>query len=226
MQYKNKQRAISKQRLNEHVPAETSRTPQYSYNGNGGVFYLVRAEELKRRQSWQSSSVVSWKSACEGNRLVWNGRQPGIQLVEGWQLSWALHGRLRRGGAIVESIVNKNWVAGYSPDSNDVNAGSWGISTVNAVARERPLKTQQAGKGLVGDVVICKVWRLAIALQLLVDPDGVYKRSINPIHQSKLRLYSHTPKYLMMMMIIIIIYLLLWRANYSVSKISEIQSKR
>jgi hypothetical protein len=29
-------------------PAETRRTQQYSYNGNGGVFYVVRAEELKK----------------------------------------------------------------------------------------------------------------------------------------------------------------------------------
>jgi hypothetical protein len=31
-------------------------------------------------------------------------------------------------------------------------------------ARERLVKTQQAGKGLAGAVVICKVWKLAIAL--------------------------------------------------------------
>jgi hypothetical protein len=32
------------------------------------------------------------------------------------------------------------------------------------VARERLVKTQQAGKSLVGAVMICKVWRLAIVL--------------------------------------------------------------
>jgi hypothetical protein len=35
---------------------------------------------------------------------------------------------------------------------------------LEAVARERVLKTQQAKKGLADAVVICKVWRLAIAL--------------------------------------------------------------
>jgi hypothetical protein len=36
---------------------------------------------------------------------------------------------------------------------------------LKAVARERSMKTQQAGKkNLAGAKVICKVWRLAIAL--------------------------------------------------------------
>jgi hypothetical protein len=30
--------------------------------------------------------------------------------------------------------------------------------------RERLVKTQQAGKGLAGAVVICELWRLAVAL--------------------------------------------------------------
>jgi hypothetical protein len=36
-------------------------------------------------------------------------------------------------------------------------------SLSEAVARERLVKTQQAGKGLANAVVICKVWRLLIA---------------------------------------------------------------
>jgi hypothetical protein len=32
------------------------------------------------------------------------------------------------------------------------------------VARERLVKAQQAGKGLGGAVVICELWRLAVAL--------------------------------------------------------------
>jgi hypothetical protein len=35
---------------------------------------------------------------------------------------------------------------------------------LEAVAWERLLKTQQAGKGLAGNVVICELWRLAVAL--------------------------------------------------------------
>jgi hypothetical protein len=38
------------------------------------------------------------------------------------------------------------------------------LPLLEAVARERLVKTQQMGKGLVGAVVICKVWRLAAAL--------------------------------------------------------------
>jgi hypothetical protein len=32
------------------------------------------------------------------------------------------------------------------------------------VARERLVNTQQAGKGLAGAVVICELWRLAVAM--------------------------------------------------------------
>jgi hypothetical protein len=35
---------------------------------------------------------------------------------------------------------------------------------LKAVAKERLVKTQQAGKGFSGAVVNCKVWRLTIAL--------------------------------------------------------------
>jgi hypothetical protein len=50
-------------------------------------------------------------------------------------------------------------------------------SLLEAVVRERLLKTQQAGKALAGAVVICKVWRPAVAL---VVSSGVHNRSINP----------------------------------------------
>jgi hypothetical protein len=39
-----------------------------------------------------------------------------------------------------------------------------GSSSLEAVARERPMKTKQAGKGLAGAVKICELWRLATAL--------------------------------------------------------------
>jgi hypothetical protein len=35
---------------------------------------------------------------------------------------------------------------------------------LEAVARERLMKTQQTGKGLTGAVVICELWRLAVTL--------------------------------------------------------------
>jgi hypothetical protein len=54
---------------------------------------------------------------------------------------------------------------------------------LEAVARERLLKTQQAGKCLAGAVVICKVRRSAIAM-LHVFPSRV---NIS-IHQSMARL--------------------------------------
>jgi hypothetical protein len=42
-------------------------------------------------------------------------------------------------------------------------------SPLSAVARERLAKTQQAGKGLEGAVVICELWRLAVALKWLIN---------------------------------------------------------
>jgi hypothetical protein len=35
---------------------------------------------------------------------------------------------------------------------------------LEAVTRERLMKTQQAGKGLAGTVVICELWWLAVVL--------------------------------------------------------------
>jgi hypothetical protein len=63
-----------------------------------------------------------------------------------------------------------------------------------AVAMERLIKTQLAGKCSAGAVVNCKVCRSATALQLRVVPCGVYKWLLNPIIQSIPRLESHNPK--------------------------------
>jgi hypothetical protein len=60
--------------------------------------------------------------------------------------------------------VDKISVAGYSPDSNDVSTEAEESPLLEAVARERLLEAQQAGKDLAGAVVICEVWRSAIAL--------------------------------------------------------------
>jgi hypothetical protein len=35
---------------------------------------------------------------------------------------------------------------------------------LEAIAKEQLVKTQQVGKGLAGAVVICELWRLAVAL--------------------------------------------------------------
>jgi hypothetical protein len=35
---------------------------------------------------------------------------------------------------------------------------------LEAVAREQLVKTQQAGKGLAGAVMICEFWRLSVVL--------------------------------------------------------------
>jgi hypothetical protein len=59
---------------------------------------------------------------------------------------------------------------------------------LKAVARERMVKTKQAGKDLACAVVIYKVRRLTMALELLVVQSYVYKWSINPISNPKPRL--------------------------------------
>jgi hypothetical protein len=35
---------------------------------------------------------------------------------------------------------------------------------LESIAREQLMKTQQAGKGLAGAVVICELWRLVVVL--------------------------------------------------------------
>jgi hypothetical protein len=87
----------------------------------------------------------------------------GIQLLGGWQFSWALQGRLRRDGAVIELTVHNSSVRAavakrtWAPETEE-------SQVVEAVARERLVKTYKAGKGLAGAVMICKVRRLAIAL--------------------------------------------------------------
>jgi hypothetical protein len=64
---------------------------------------------------------------------------------------------------------------------------------LEVVAGERLVKTQQAGKDLAGAMVICKAWRLAMTLQLLVVPNRFVKWLTNPISNPKRRRESlHT----------------------------------
>jgi hypothetical protein len=62
---------------------------------------------------------------------------------------------------------------------------------LEAVAKERLVKTKQAGKGLAGTVVICELWRLAVGLQLRVLADHVYKLSITS-YTNQNPVYSHS----------------------------------
>jgi hypothetical protein len=52
---------------------------------------------------------------------------------------------------------------------------------LEAVTREQLVKTLQAGKGLAGAIVICEMWRSAVALYLLVILSHGNKWSINPM---------------------------------------------
>jgi hypothetical protein len=50
------------------------------------------------------------------------------------------------------------------PFREDVSAEAEESPLLEAVTRELLVKTPQAGKGLAGAVVICELWKLAVAL--------------------------------------------------------------
>ena len=52
----------------------------------------------------------------------------------------------------------------YSPNSNEVSVEAEEFPLLEAIAREHLVQTEQARKGLAGTVVICELWRLAVAL--------------------------------------------------------------
>jgi hypothetical protein len=60
-----------------------------------------------------------------------------------WQFSRAVQGRLRRDGTMIELTVDKGSVAGYSPDSNDVNTEAVIITVLKSVVRIRLVKTEK-----------------------------------------------------------------------------------
>jgi hypothetical protein len=76
-----------------------------------------------------------------------------------------------------------------NPKDNDVATEAEEPSLLEAVARERLVKTT-GWKKLGGCVVICEVCRLAIALQLLVVLSGVCKWSVNPFTNAN-PVYGH-----------------------------------
>jgi hypothetical protein len=73
------------------------------------------------------------------------------------------------------------------PFREDLSAKAEKYPLLEAVIRERLMKTQQAGKDLACAMAICRVWRLAMTLSLRVVQSCVYKWSINPISKPKAR---------------------------------------
>jgi hypothetical protein len=71
---------------------------------------------------------------------VLNVRQPGIELVEGWQLSQALQGSLSRDGAIVGLTGDRSSVAGYSLDGNGTSTEARESSLLRSITRKRLVK--------------------------------------------------------------------------------------
>jgi hypothetical protein len=63
---------------------------------------------------------------------------------------------------VITRIVGS--VSLLSSAGEDVKIKPECMKLIKAAARERLVKTQQAGRGLTGAVVICELWRLAVAL--------------------------------------------------------------
>jgi hypothetical protein len=113
-----------------------------------------------------------------------------IQLVEGWQFSWAVKGRLRRG---VELIIEKIQLLDIRRTGRTWARETEESPLLTCVKRKRLLETLRAVEDLMFAAVICEVCRSAIALCLLVVPSAMYKWSINPF-TSPYPVYSHAPK--------------------------------
>jgi hypothetical protein len=63
---------------------------------------------------------------------------------------------------------------------------------LRAVTRQLLVKALQVGEDLVCALVICKVWKLPMALELSVTTSRVLKWSINPISNPKHLRVTHT----------------------------------
>jgi hypothetical protein len=64
--------------------------------------------------------------------------------------------------SVWESV--KETVGREPPFRDDLSAKAEESPLLEAVTRERLVKTQQAAKYLVGAVVICELWRLSVVL--------------------------------------------------------------
>jgi hypothetical protein len=108
-------------------------------------------------------------------------------------VSWALQGRLTWDGDNVELIIVRFQLRDIRCTGRTWAREAEESPLLEAVVRERLLKTLKSGEGLVFAAVVCKVWRLVMALSLLVIPSRVVKWSINPI-SNLYPVYSHIPK--------------------------------
>jgi hypothetical protein len=73
-----------------------------------------------------------------------------------------------------------------APFREDLSAEAEESPLLEVITRERLVKTQQAGEGLRSAVLICKIWRLAMALNYLQFRVTVCKGLINPIYNPNL----------------------------------------
>jgi hypothetical protein len=93
--------------------------------------------------------------------------------------------KLNRVSSVWESARKRVSWKESTVQREDLRAWSWRISTIRSHCQGTAVMTEQAGKGLMDVVVICELWTLAMALQLIVVPSRVDNRSINAIIKSK-----------------------------------------
>jgi hypothetical protein len=130
----------------------------------GSVFSEWSMQSGYREVSnWEESVIRSWESSVE-KRLD----------IENWVELWRWQSNGKKGIRL--------WKENFMCDLK------WQWDCYKSVARIRLVKTENPSACVT---VKCKVCRLAIALQLLVVPNGVYKLTVNPIVQSNNPVYSH-----------------------------------
>jgi hypothetical protein len=118
------------------------------------------------------------------------------QILKKPQLNYSSEKRCFLSGPWWDVITRKAWnnssAVGYSPDSNHVNTEAEEYQWLRSITGKRLVIVDW--EGLVSAVMICtsKMWRLAMALYVLVVTSWVYKWSINPISNSN-AVYIHTP---------------------------------
>jgi hypothetical protein len=147
-----RQRPRNKQEVQPSLCIRPTNKRPFLSNGSVNTFRrkraLIRQEKVFTMWSVQSC----YKEENWGNPFIW-----GLSV----QLSSARESE-------------KRWRYIWVDSWQEISTGgcdkrTWGWESeefplLEAVARERLIKTQQAGKSLAGAVVICKVWRSAKAL--------------------------------------------------------------
>jgi hypothetical protein len=122
---------------------------------------IVVCIAVAMQRSWNGRLYLMRSWGNGGNGVLSTRSAPSCYKEKDWgnQLSWALLGRLRRDGAIVE--LTFEFCMGCCDRRTRAREES---PLLEAVTREQLVKTERARKFLAGAVTICELWRLTVAL--------------------------------------------------------------